>query len=152
VPRTIPHGVTADDLNAPDLPSSLHACPNCTGANSNAALSSILNNSASATTVKPAPAQKPLKISHLDPGNLVHQVQPKYPMPAKISHVHGEVVLRAIIAKDGTIDSLRVISGHPLLTGAAIDAVKQWRYRPYMLNGQAIEVETQIIVNFTLGS
>jgi periplasmic protein TonB len=58
------------------------------------------------------------------------------------------VRLHAIIARDGTIQSLNVISGHPLLASAALDAVRQWRYRPYLLNGEAVEVETFITVNF----
>jgi len=61
------------------------------------------------------------------------------------------VVLVAVISKAGTIENLRTLSGHPLLVPAAIDAVRQWRYRPYILNDEAIEVETQITVNFILG-
>jgi protein TonB len=60
------------------------------------------------------------------------------------------VLLQAIISKEGTIENLRVLSGHPMLTAAAIDAVRQWRYRPYVLNGAPVEVETQITVNFSL--
>jgi protein TonB len=60
------------------------------------------------------------------------------------------VVLVAVISKAGTIDNLRLISGHPMLVPAALDAVSQWRYRPYILNGDVIEVETQITVNFML--
>jgi protein TonB len=62
------------------------------------------------------------------------------------------VVLEAVISKAGTMQNLRLISGHPLLVPAAIEAVNQWRYRPYILNGEAIEVETQITVNFILGN
>ncbi|HET6936514.1 MAG TPA: energy transducer TonB, partial [Candidatus Angelobacter sp.] len=60
----------------------------------------------------------------------------------------GVVKLHAIISKEGTIQSLNVISGHPMLVAAAIDAVSQWRYRPYLLNGQAVEVETFITIHF----
>ena len=70
---------------------------------------------------------------------------------ARTAHVQGSVVLAALISSDGTIRNLRLISGHPMLAPAAIDAVSQWRYRPYILNGEAIEVETQITVNFKLG-
>jgi protein TonB len=83
-------------------------------------------------------------------GNLVHRVIPTYPYPAKMARVEGLVLLSAIISKDGTIENLQVIKGHPLLVPAAIDAVKQWRYRPYILNHEPVEVETQIAVNFTL--
>jgi periplasmic protein TonB len=60
------------------------------------------------------------------------------------------VVLKAVISRDGTIENLQVLSGHPMLVRAAVDAVRQWRYRPYLLNGEAVEVETQITVNFVL--
>ena len=83
-------------------------------------------------------------------GLLIHQVKPTYPPLAKQARIQGAVVLQAVIGKDGTIQNLRVVSGHPMLTPAAIDAVKQWRYKPYFLNGEPVEVETQITVNFTL--
>jgi protein TonB len=60
------------------------------------------------------------------------------------------VVLQAVIGKDGTIQNLRVVSGHPMLAQAALDAVKQWRYKPYYLNGEPVDVDTTINVNFTL--
>ncbi len=61
------------------------------------------------------------------------------------------MVLQAVIGKDGTVHDLRLLSGHPMLLPAAIEAVRQWRYRPYLLNGEPVEVDTQINVNFTLG-
>jgi protein TonB len=69
---------------------------------------------------------------------------------ARNVRVQGPVVLAAVIGKDGTIENLRLMSGHPMLVPAAMAAVSQWRYRPYILNGEAIEVETQITVNFIL--
>ena len=83
-------------------------------------------------------------------GMVIHRVQPTYPPLARTARVQGAVVLAAIIGKDGTIQNLHVLSGHPLLTQAALDAVKQWRYKPYILNGDPVEVDTQITVNFTL--
>jgi protein TonB len=83
-------------------------------------------------------------------GMVLHKVQPVYPPLARTARVQGSVVLSAIIGKDGTIQNLHVVSGHPLLTQAALDAVKQWRYRPYILNGEPVEVDTQVTVNFTL--
>ena len=84
-------------------------------------------------------------------GLVIHRVQPIYPQMAKIARVQGAVVLAAIIGKDGTIQNLHVLStASPLLNQAALDAVKQWRYRPYILNGEPVEVDTQITVNFTL--
>jgi protein TonB len=83
-------------------------------------------------------------------GLLIHKVQPTYPPLARSARIQGTVVLQAVIGKDGTIQNLRAVSGHPMLTPAAIDAVRQWRYKPYFLNGEPVEVDTQITVNFTL--
>src|SRR5215471_5252773 len=83
-------------------------------------------------------------------GLLVKRVQPAYPPLARQARIQGTVLLQAEISKDGTIENLRLISGHPMLAPAAIEAVKQWRYRPYMLNGEPVAVETQVQVNFTL--
>ncbi|HEY8671890.1 MAG TPA: energy transducer TonB [Terriglobales bacterium] len=83
-------------------------------------------------------------------GLVIHKVQPNYPPLAKTARVQGTVQLAAIIGKDGTIQNLHVVSGHPLLTQAALDAVRQWRYKPYILNGEPVEVDTTIAVNFTL--
>jgi len=99
----------------------------------------------------PAPPVRQFRKSNMLDGSLIRQVQPVYPFPAKAAHVQGTVVLAATISKAGTIENLQVRSGHPLLVGAAIEAVRQWRYRPYILNGKVIEVETEIRVNFTLG-
>lgn len=83
-------------------------------------------------------------------GNLINQVKPSYPPIAKAARIQGAVVLQAEISKQGTIENLRVISGHPMLVQSALDAVKQWRYKPYLLNGDPVPVETTITVNFTL--
>lgn len=83
-------------------------------------------------------------------GMLLHQVEPPYPPIAKAARIQGSVVLNAIIDKEGNIRDLRLASGHPMLVPAAIEAVRQWRYRPYLLNGQPVEVETTITVNFEL--
>jgi protein TonB len=82
--------------------------------------------------------------------NLIFQVKPVYPPIAIQTRVQGVVVLEAIISKEGTIESLRVISGHPLLNQAALDAVKQWRYRPTLLNGSPVPVITNVTVSFNL--
>jgi periplasmic protein TonB len=81
---------------------------------------------------------------------LIHKVQPEYPALARIAHVSGTVRLRAIIGMDGRIRELEVLSGSSFLQAAAIAAVRGWRYRPTLLNGQAVEVETLITVNFVL--
>jgi len=83
-------------------------------------------------------------------GLLIRKVQPAYPPLARQARIQGTVLLAAEISKDGTIENLHLISGHPMLAPAAIEAVKQWKYKPYILNGEPVEVETQITVNFTL--
>ncbi len=83
-------------------------------------------------------------------GLLVHRVSPTYPPLARQARIQGTVVLQAQISKDGNIENLQLISGHPMLAPAAIEAVKQWKYKPYLLNGEPVEVETQVQVNFTL--
>jgi TonB family protein len=93
---------------------------------------------------------KPYPVSHLNEGMLIKQTQPVYPAIARQTRIEGKVLLVAIIDTQGRITNLRALSGHPFLIPAAIDAVQQWRYRPYILNGQPVEVETQITVNFTL--
>ena len=82
--------------------------------------------------------------------NLIYQPKPEYPALAKAARIQGVVLLNATIGKDGTIQDLRVITGHALLNQAALDAVRQWKYKPQTLNGQPIEVITTITVNFTM--
>lgn len=81
---------------------------------------------------------------------LVSKVDPVYPPEAKAAGVQGVVVLRAVVAKDGTVASLQVVSGPPQLTASAMDAVRQWMYKPYLLNGEPTEVETTINISYTL--
>lgn len=85
-------------------------------------------------------------------GLLIHRVEPTYPPLAKAARVQGEVVLSAVISTTGEIQNLQLVSGHPMLVPEAIAAVKQWRYKPYLLNGQPVEVETTITVIFSLTS
>lgn len=80
----------------------------------------------------------------------VNDIRPQYPPLARQTRIQGTVKLHAIIAKDGTIQELSVISGHPLLVQAALDAVRQWRYQPTLLNGEPVEVETTVDVIFSL--
>jgi protein TonB len=83
-------------------------------------------------------------------GLLLRKVQPAYPPLARQARIQGSVLLQAEISKDGSIENLHLISGHPMLAPAAIEAVKQWKYRPYILNGEPVEVDTQITVIFSL--
>jgi protein TonB len=103
-------------------------------------------------SVKPASATKVRVSPGVSQGLLITRVEPKYPeLPRRIG-IQGDVILAAIIGRDGRIENLHVVSGHPMLAPAAVDAVKQWRYQPYMLGSQPVEVETQITVRFTLAS
>ncbi len=83
-------------------------------------------------------------------GMLIYKVIPTYPEVAQATRTSGTVILQATISRTGTIENLRVVSGSALLRQAALDAVKQWRYRPYILNGQPVEVETAVSVEFKL--
>ena len=83
-------------------------------------------------------------------GYLVKRVQPLYPHMAQLAGVQGDVILQAMIDREGNIVQLQAVSGHPMLVPASVDAVRQWRYRPYRLNGEPVEVETQITVRFIL--
>jgi TonB family protein len=108
---------------------------------------------ASETSAKSAEA-KPKQIVHLSPeaahSLLITEIAPAYPPLARQAHIQGMVVINADISKDGTVENLKATSGHPLLIPAAINAVKQWKYKPYVINGEPTPVSTQISVNFTL--
>jgi periplasmic protein TonB len=87
----------------------------------------------------------------VEDAKLISRIQPVYPAPAIQVRIQGDVILHAIIGKEGDVNELQVISGHPFLVRAALDAVRQWRYRPTLLNGLPVEVETTITVSFVLG-
>lgn len=114
----------------------------------------VLGSVLSATNSLPAPKiATPQRIrvsSGVVSGLLLRKVQPAYPPLARQARIQGTVILQAEISKEGNITNLQLISGHPMLAPAAIEAVKQWKYKPYLLNGEPVEVETQVMVNFTL--
>lgn len=105
----------------------------------------------------PPPPPKPVQAGPVRIGGNVMQAKaidhpnPVYPAIARAAHVQGTVVLHAIIGKDGTIQQLQLVTGPPLLVNSAMDAVRQWRYQPTLLNGEAVDVDTTISVVFTLG-
>jgi protein TonB len=107
--------------------------------------------SAPAPVVKIAPPKRVNVSSGVVAGLKIGGVNPTYPPIARAAHVSGAVVLHAIISKNGTIQNLQVISGPEMLRSAATEAVRTWRYRPYVLNGEPTEVETTITVNFNFG-
>jgi periplasmic protein TonB len=98
----------------------------------------------------PNPPQRVRVAQGVSQGFLLKRVQPEYPKKARSKHVEGTVVMQAVISKTGDIKDLKVISGDELLVGSAVKAVSQWKYRPYLLQGQPVEVETQITVNYQL--
>jgi protein TonB len=105
----------------------------------------------SKTQVKVAAPKKVTISGGVMIGNLLLKTQPVYPPIAKAARVQGTVVLQATISKTGSIENLRVISGPAMLQQAALDAVKSWRYKPYLLNNDPVEVDTTVNVIFTLG-
>ncbi len=113
-------------------------------------LTSLFSGSRPLLPATPASIARTFRTSNMLEGSLIRRVQPVYPALARSARIQGPVVLFAVISRAGTIDNLRVLSGHPMLVPAAIEAVRQWRYRPYILNSEPIEVETQITVNFLL--
>src|ERR1700680_89462 len=106
--------------------------------------------SANAAIPKVATPQRVRVSTGVATGLLIKKVTPNYPQLAKQARIQGTVVLQAEISKDGTIQNLQLISGHPMLAPAAIEAVRQWRYKPYLLNGEPVAVETTVQVNFSL--
>jgi periplasmic protein TonB len=117
-------------------------------------IGSVISSSALAAVPKFVPAvPQRIRISAgVTRGLLIQRVEPAYPTLARAARVQGDVVLSAIIDSNGQIKNLQLVSGHPMLVPAAIAAVRQWRYKPYLLNGQPVEVETTITVIFTLSS
>ena len=102
------------------------------------------------TVSEPRRQRAPLTITHIDPAMLMQRVEPVYPTLARQLGRAGRVELRAVIATDGTIQSLQVVSGDPLFYQSALDAVRQWRYRPTVLNGETVEIDTFITVIYNI--
>ncbi len=123
------------------------------GGSAGGVIGGVLGGLGPAPPPPPPKAQVPSRIrvgGQVEAAKLIYGPTPQYPPLAKMARIQGTVRLQAIIAKDGTIKDLTVLSGHPLLVPAALAAVRQWRYQPTLLNGQPVEVETEIDVNFTL--
>jgi protein TonB len=117
-------------------------------------LSGVLGSTRAVPTLAKTPDPKPVKrirvAARVVEANLIHDVAPTYPPEAGRARIEGTVVLLAVIGKDGSVQDVRVESGLPILAQAAMDAVKQWRYKPYLFNGEPVEVDSQITINFTL--
>ena len=103
-----------------------------------------------AKSLEPTPVKRIRVASRVVEANLIHDVPPQYPPEAGRARLVGAVVLMAVIGQDGSVKDVRVESGLPILAQAAIDAVKQWRYKPYLIDGEPVEVASRITINFTL--
>jgi periplasmic protein TonB len=147
-PTVIPKQVAMLHDEAPDVGAGSNGF-GVAGGTGDALGGGILN-----TAPPPPPKATPSRIKvggNVQSAALIRQVQPVYPPIAKTAHVSGTVILHAIIAKDGSIQELQYVSGPALLMKAAMDAVHEWRYKPTMLNGEPVEVDTTVQVVFTLG-
>jgi protein TonB len=153
MPRTIPTHIRDIQEESGPLQVALSG-PYIVGSTGAGDPSGILHALGKPSSILPVPAPpavaRPPRVSHMMEGNLIRRVQPDYPPIARSARIQGQVVLAAIISKEGTIENLRALAGHPMLVHAALEAVSQWRYRPYILNNEPVEVETQITVNFSL--
>jgi TonB family protein len=139
------NGPTQRKVATPDAPAP--SMLGIAGEGSGGALSNLIPNGESSTK----PVLQALNVSQgVSQGLLIKKVQPNYPPSALRMHLEGSVQLLATIAKNGNITSVNVLSGEPLLAKAALDAVKQWKYKPYYLNGEPVEIQTQVTVNFKL--
>ncbi|HEV2387004.1 MAG TPA: energy transducer TonB [Candidatus Acidoferrales bacterium] len=149
VPVAIPHGIEkarseppVTDMAGPSVPGAIPGSQSNTG--------DWLVPSQPAAPSAPATPKRITLGGQVQAAKLIRMVRVEYPATAQQAGIQGSVVLKAIIAADGSVEALQYISGPPLLVRAAMDAVRQWRYQPTLLNGHPVEVETSITVNFTL--
>jgi periplasmic protein TonB len=151
VPRVIPqHPVMIND--GPPPTNIGIGVPGGVGSNTDGVIGSVIGTGTQPTAmVKPAAPNKPIHVSTgIIDGYVLYKPAPPYPVIARTAHVEGVVVLAALISKQGTIENLRILDGPPMLRQAALDTVSTWRYIPYLLNGDPVEVETQVKVIFSL--
>lgn len=143
-PSVPPRIYTGPDVSPPTISLGAACATNCVPT------IGVASGTGTAPVLQSGTAHGPLIISHPDPAQILWQVQPIYPPIAKAAGIEGTVILRAVISRSGDVENLETISGHPVLVRAAKQAVEQWKFRPYFLNGTAVEVQTQITVNFRL--
>ena len=149
-PRAIPKDVAI--FKEAELPPEPAAGSGVLGGAGGDILGGLGGGSSSAPPPPPKAAPSRIKLGgQVQAAKIVAQPQPLYPALARQARIQGNVVLHAIIDKDGRVGQLEVVSGHPLLVQSALDAVKQWRYQPTQLNGDPVEVDTTITVTFVLG-
>ncbi len=151
VPTRIPKQISLAESAPPSLPGEVS-----TGLSANApgvpgGLFSTMG-SGQPVVVHPAMPRKIAVSQGVMAGNLLMKPEPAYPAIARAARVQGTVTLAATISKTGTIENLTVVSGPAMLAQAAVEAVRRWRYRPFLLNGEPVEVQTSVTVSFTLGN
>jgi len=151
MPSRIPtHTISINDPFGPILPITVGTCNQCADTSDPRSLVAGAIGDKPGPVLAPQQKPHPLRVSAMMEGSLIHPIDPSYPPIAKAAGIQGSVILAAVIGRDGSVQNLQVVSGHPLLVQAALNAVSQWRYRPYILNGAPIEVDTRITVNFIL--
>jgi TonB family protein len=142
--------VIKNNLSQKPAPTTDEAAPSMTGiasADSGGSIPNLMSGDSNA----PAPVLGALTVSQgVSRGLLVKKTQPTYPASALQLHIEGAVEILATVTKDGNISAVKILSGDPHLARAAVDAVKQWKYKPYLLNGEPVEIQTQITMNFKL--
>jgi periplasmic protein TonB len=147
-PRQIPPMIAMS--RGPEQPGPAAPNPGDLGGETPGGMGPVLPSQPPPRVVHPA-ANVPVRLpSTIAASSLIYKLVPTYPAIAKAALIQGTVVLAATISKAGTVDNLHVVSGPPMLQLAAVDAVKQWHYRPYLLNGEPVAVETTVNVVFTL--
>lgn len=152
-PIVVPHGTPLHPAPAPGGQTEIGTPPGIgvIGIGAEEVLDFISSEGRPPVLQGPSAVKRVVRTSNMMQGLLIHKVEPPYPRLAITARVEGSVRIKAIISRQGTIEQAEVVSGSPLLTTAALDAVRQWRYRPYVLNNDPVEVETQITVKFVLG-
>ena len=152
-PKAIPKDIKIikEDAEPPDMGGMAGGVPGgVAGGSSGGVLGGIIGGAGNAP---PPPKVAPKRVTvggNVQAARLVNRVQPLYPPLARQTRISGTVKLHAIIGKNGAVEQLQVVSGHPLLVQSALDAVRQWRYQPTLLNGDPVEVDTEIDVIFSL--
>jgi len=122
------------------------ALPSTVASGNDTSLNGLISSTASSVA---RPSLATVKVSQgVSQGLVIKRVQPKYPPAALATHASGEVQIEATVSKDGTVTNVKVLKGDPMLAHAAVEAVRQWRYKPYYLDGEPVEIQTQITVNF----
>lgn len=146
IPRNIARVTDQPPTGGPDY-AGLPCLGDCGGG---VPISRIIGNGGADIVKPPPPPTKPIRLSEMQLGSLIHKVLPEYPIPAKQLGIQGTVILMATIGKDGRVEHVQPVSGPPLLVRPAMIAVEQWQYRPYLLNQEPVVVQSQITVNFVL--